>query len=280
MAFVRRFSPVCKLNALFNEIRVNRSAPTLKATLKTTTVGCAESGWLQKLLVRKIEPGTEPHSRLLSDSDFVYELQIHDVKPGLVDEYLKNYENYVGELKNKDKTYELVGSWKVDIGDEDQMVHIWRFDSGFSDASKILKLLKTDDSLSKLVKQQTQYLRQRQNQLMMSFSFWGHPEPCVRNSMYELRSYVLKPGTMIEWGNNWSRGIHVRQNKVAGFFSQVGQLYMAHHLWHYTDLQNRKDVREDAWSKPGWDEIVAYTVPLIREMRSRWMVPNSFSPIR
>ena len=27
----------------------------------------------------------------------------------------------------------------------------------------------------------------------------------------------------------------------------------------YADLAARKDVREEAWRKPGWDEIVAYT---------------------
>lgn len=56
-----------------------------------------------------------------------------------------------------------------------------------------------------------------------------------------------------------ARGINFRSNQVAGFFSQIGQLYMVHHVWHYKDLQSRKDVREDSWTKPGWDEIVAYT---------------------
>lgn len=41
-------------------------------------------------------------------------------------------------------------------------------------------------------------------------------------------------GTMIEWGNNWARGINFRQtNNVAfaGFFSQIGRLYNVHHIW-------------------------------------------------
>lgn len=39
---------------------------------------------------------------------------------------------------------------------------------------------------------------------------------------------------MIEWGNNWARGINFRQtNNVAfaGFFSQIGRLYNVHHIW-------------------------------------------------
>lgn len=31
----------------------------------------------------------------------------------------------------------------------------------------------------------------------------------------------------------------------------------------YDDFQNRKDVRENAWRKPGWDEVVAYTGKLL-----------------
>ena len=46
----------------------------------------------------------------------------------------------------------------------------------------------------------------------------------------------------------------------------------------YSDLQSRKETREAAWRKPGWDECVAYTVPLIQQMHTRIMVPLPFSP--
>ncbi|GBN94583.1 Protein NipSnap, partial [Araneus ventricosus] len=138
-----------------------------------------------------------------------------------------------------------------------------------------------DQELKALSKDLVKNIISRNNQYMLPFSFWGDPEPQDRNSMYEMRSYVLKPGTMIEWGNNWARGINYRKRTaVAGFFSQIGQLYMVHHIWTYKDLLSRKEIREAAWRKPGWDECVAYTVPLIREMRSRWLRPCSFSPIK
>lgn len=46
----------------------------------------------------------------------------------------------------------------------------------------------------------------------------------------------------------------------------------------YKSLQDRKESREAAWRAPGWDECVAYTVPLIREMHCRILRPTSFSP--
>lgn len=82
-------------------------------------------------------------------------------------------------------------------------------------------------------------------------------------------------------------------------------------LWNlgYKSLQDRKESRESAWRAPGkfkfscksglqiykfhslislflifkkiiagWDECVAYTVPLIREMHTRILKPTKFSP--
>lgn len=263
--------------------------PPLYTSLRTLScTPCQHSstsggeGWFSKLLhVRKIEPTKDSHSKLLSDTEQVYELQIHDVKPDSVDPYLVGYEKWVETLQRKSEPTKLVGSWRVEIGNQDQFVHIWRYTKGYPNAAEAMQLCHSDKELLDIHKDIVNCVISRSNQYMLPFSFWGHPEPQVRNSMYEIRSYVLKPGTMIEWGNNWARGINFRKNNaVAGFFSQIGQLYMVHHIWWYKDLQFRKETREAAWRKPGWDECVAYTVPLIREMRSRWLRPVPFSPIK
>ncbi|CAG2060546.1 unnamed protein product [Timema podura] len=115
-------------------------------------------------------------------------------------------------------------------------------------------------------------LRSRHLQYLLSFSYWPPVVAREGPNIYEIRSYRLKPGTMIEWGNNWARAINYRRNNdepFAAFFSQIGR---------YKDLQARKETRESAWRSPGWDECVAYTVPLIREMHSRVLHPTSFSP--
>ena len=47
--------------------------------------------------------------------------------------------------------------------------------------------------------------------------------------MYELRSYHLKPGTMVEWSNYWAKAIKLRDYQhteaYMGLFSQIGELY-------------------------------------------------------
>ncbi|NWW75262.1 NIPS1 protein, partial [Climacteris rufus] len=132
-------------------------------------------------------------------------------------------------------------------------------------------------------KERSRMLLSRRNQLLLEFSFWNEPHPRQGPNIYELRTYKLKPGTMIEWGNNWARAIKYRQENqeaVGGFFSQIGELYVVHHLWAYRDLQSREETRNAAWRKRGWDENVYYTVPLIRSMESRIMIPLKISPLQ
>ncbi|NWW29904.1 NIPS1 protein, partial [Panurus biarmicus] len=160
-------------------------------------------------------------------------------------------------------------------------------------------------------KERSRMLLSRRNQLLLEFSFWNEPQPRQGPNIYELRTYKLKPGTMIEWGNNWARAIKYRQENqeaVGGFFSQIGELYVVHHLWAYRDLQSREETRNAAWRKRGWDENVYYTgewdphllwgppghagdplasplsfpspVPLIRTMESRIMIPLKISPLQ
>lgn len=70
--------------------------------------------------------------------------------------------------------------------------------------------------------------------LLLIFPFLWQIESRKGTNIYEVRNYVLKPGTMIEWGNNWARAISYRRENeeaFAGFFSQIGRLYNVHHIW-------------------------------------------------
>lgn len=247
----------------------------------TSSVQDSNEGWFSKLLVRRIEPTKESHSRLLSDKEIIYELQTHNVRPDSSEKYLDNYQQSVQLIDAHKLNYELVASWTVELGDLDQALHLWRYTGGFATIDSAKKKLAQDKDFVALQKERGKLLRSRHLQYLLAFSYWPLIEPRAGSNIYEMRSYNLKPGTMIEWGNNWARAINYRRNNneaFAAFFSQIGRLYNVHHVWCYKDLQARKETREAAWRSPGWDECVAYTVPLIREMHSRILAPTSFSP--
>lgn len=82
--------------------------------------------------------------------------------------------------------------------------------------------------------EQGKVVRSRHLQYLLAFSYWPQIKKRDPKNIYEIRSYALKPGTMIEWGNNWARAINYRKNNdesFAGFFSQIGRLYNVHHIW-------------------------------------------------
>lgn len=261
-----------------------RSPKTADANVsQPATEESKRESWLSKLLVRKIETGSESHSSKLSDKETVYELQLHSVKPEYMETYLKEFRTFVGMISSWNTGAELSGSWTVEVGDLDEAVHLWKFDHGYPALNRHKFLLRTNQEFIDFKKSRNMMLRSRKNQILLAFSFWPEIQPRPAANIYELRSYVLKPGTMIEWGNNWARGLKFRRannEPVAGYFSHIGDLNTVHHLWAYESLQSRKDVREAAWSRPGWDECVAHTVPLIRHMTSRILIPTPFSPLQ
>ncbi|KAK9753083.1 nipsnap [Popillia japonica] len=249
-----------------------------------STTPAKNDAWLSKIFVRKIEPTKESHSRMLSDKEIVYSLQTHLFRADSKQAYLNNVKNTVELIKSQEplsQAVELVGSWTVNVGDQDQALHLWSFKGGFEKIDSANEILSSNEDYTKLWDEQGKLVRSRHLQYLLAFSYWPQIKLRKPKNIYEIRSYALKPGTMIEWGNNWARAINHRQNNdeaFAGFFSQIGRLYNVHHIWCYEDLQARRETRESAWRSPGWDECVAYTVPLIREMHCRILVPTDFSP--
>ena len=121
----------------------------------------------------------------------------------------------------------------------------------------------------------------------MPFDFWPMAEDRKTGShIYEMRSYHLKPGTMIEWGNYWARAIRMRDYKHSeaflGMFSQIGSLYNVKHIWCYDSLADRKEAREAVWQKQQqqWRRVIEGTMPLIQDMSSKVMVSLDYSPTK
>jgi len=272
-------------SALSNAIRQSDAACTLQVRClhSSPSLQGDDEGrsWFSKLT--KPSKPDQSHSMALASKETVYEMQFHGVKPEYMEDYLGQFGNFQQLMKDKETGAELVGSFTVEIGDQDEAVHIWQYPGGYPVLHNFNTVYRSDKDFIEFRKKRNQMLRYRRNQILLAFSFWPPVQAREGSHIYELRSYTLKPGTMYEWGNCWSRGIRNRgtnNEAVCGFFTQIGELSNVEHLWAYEDLQTRKETREAAWSRPGWDEVVSYTVPLIRHMKSRILIPTPFSPLQ
>ncbi|XP_026866436.2 protein NipSnap homolog 1 [Electrophorus electricus] len=245
-------------------------------------------GWLRSLFAYDIKKDArkDAHSSLLAKkaTSGLYEIQFHNVKPECLEAYNNLSDEVHRELhSNADYPCEVAGSWNTWYGEQDQAVHLWRYYGGYPVLTECLNKLRLSKAYLEFHRERSKMLISQRNQLLLEFSFWNQPVPRTGPNIYELRTYRLKPGSMIEWGNHWARAIKYRQNNneaVGGFFTQIGELYVVHHLWAYTDLQSREETRNSAWLKEGWDASVHYTVPLIQSMESRILVPTKTSPLQ
>uniref|UniRef100_A0A671X4Z7 Nipsnap homolog 2 n=1 Tax=Sparus aurata TaxID=8175 RepID=A0A671X4Z7_SPAAU len=227
--------------------------------------GFREDSWFKSLFVRKVDPRKDAHSHLLAkkEDNNLYKIQFHNVKPECLDAYNELCEDVLPSI-HADPEYpcELVGTWNTWYGEQDQAVHLWRYRGGYPALTEVMNKLRQNKKFMDYRNERGKMLLSRRNQLLLEFSFWNEPVPRPGPNIYELRSYQLRPGTMIEWGNYWARAIEIRQQNqeaVGGFFSQIGSLYTVHHLWAYKDLQSRENIRNAAWQRDGWDEVVYYT---------------------
>lgn len=118
---------------------------------------------------------------------------------------------------------------------------------------------------------------------MQEFSFWPTTPPRELGGLFELRSYTLHPGNLLEWETHWRKGLKARREVMEGvgaWFVQIGDLNTVHHLWQFANLEERRLRREQSWGVEGWSDTVHKTVPLIQTMKSKVLVPMPWSPVR
>jgi hypothetical protein len=240
-------------------------------------------------------------SQVLARGKYVHSIEFHDVKPECVGEYVALVGEWYPRVANSAETkVHLVGSWRTEVGDCDTFgeyprkhyrkprkpnssftVHIWEyqryqgFHASMNTISQNPQYPDFDKKLRKLISG-------KRTSLMQEFSFWPTTPPRQLGGLFELRSYTLHPGNLLEWETHWRRGLKARREVMEGvgaWFVQIGDLNTVHHLWQFADLEERKIRREKSWGIEGWAETVHKTVPLIQEMKSRILVPMPWSPV-
>ena len=231
------------------------------------------------------QSAAKSHSKVLAENSRLYELIIHDLKPECVSEYWPLAEQHLTRISvDEQLPVSLVGSWGTLIGKNlDQAIHILAYEDAYKGKTHVLQALSRDKEWQRFTQESGKLLNKRKSSLLYEFTFWPEIVPTNRQWIFELRTYNLKSGSLIEWGQAWRQGILYRgsnEEAVHGWFAQIGQLHTVYHLWTYPDLPQRRDTRQLAWNTPGWDDCVINTVPLILTMDTAILSPAPFSPLK
>jgi hypothetical protein len=221
-------------------------------------------------------------SAKIARGKYVHSIVYHQVEPKHVDEYVSLIgEWYPKMAQSKELNVHLVGSWRTEIGDCDTFIHVWEYPryQGYHEA---LYASTHHQEFSNFERKVRQLISGKRSSLMQEFSFWPTSPPRHLGGIFELRSYTLAPGNLLQWEQQWRRGLKARREVMEGvgaWYCQIGDLNTVHHLWQFANLEERKRRREKSWSVEGWGETVHNTLPMIQKMQSRIMVAMPWSPV-
>lgn len=223
-------------------------------------------------------------STQLMRGKYVHELVTHRVLPSKAVEYLDLVTNVYPKMAEDTRNdVHLVGSWRLVVGDMDTYIHIWEY-RGYTGFHRTQNKFHENELYLDFLSKLRTYVRSRESNLMQEFSFWGGTAaPRKLGGIFELRTYDLQAGRLLEWEQHWKKGIECRRQVMepcGAWFTQLGTLNRVHHLWQFGDLEHRKLSREKCWELPGWAETTHETVKLVNHMESNIMVPLPFSPLK
>jgi hypothetical protein len=78
------------------------------------------------------------------------------------------------------------------------------------------------------------FLKGRSSQLNQEFAFLPTSPPHAEGGIFELRSYQLKPGTLLEWENTWYAIFILDSSLLTGVLlgeEELKQEESGYHLW-------------------------------------------------
>ncbi|PVU95238.1 hypothetical protein BB561_001958 [Smittium simulii] len=251
---------------------LSKQAPIIVSTRPFTTEEAPNTkqkpsadskGFISQLIYGDKQTNSEQlSSNVFARDKYEHEIITHKVKSGCMDEYLKLVAEFYPGFSNKlHHKVSLSGSFSTLVGKLDNVIHIWQY-SGNDAVQQIWDIKRNDPEFKHKVTKIQSLVETRSNQLVQELSFCPTSPPIVTNGIYELRSYLIKPGKFLEWQEKWQISIRQRSNlgKLKGaWYSKEGKLNQVHHIWAYDSLAERKKSRKYAWLDKGWAQSVQST---------------------
>ena len=226
----------------------------------------------------------------------IYDFRVYTLNPGATPDYMEGVRELGLPIRQRHGVT-LSGWYHSDIGDLNQVVHIW----GFNDL-KHMKEAKAavyadPDWTGKYVPRNRGLIQAQKTYLMNSPSFaptypiHGEAEPGSedakkRNEMvYDFRMYTFKPGAVPEYMAAVEEvGVPIRKRhgvKLAGwFYSDVGELNQVVHIWAFDNPQHLIEAKAAVAADPDWQgKYIPRVGGLLTAQKVSLMKSTDFAPV-
>jgi hypothetical protein len=200
----------------------------------------------------------------------LYEFVTVEVRPGAVVEAVKRIGQAApaGAVRSR-----LLGFWTTEIGRVNELISLW----SAPDGAPVSDGLALGDWLGDI----HDVITRIQVERFRLFPFMRHIEAGSHGGVYELRSYLLKPGTTQETIDLWAEALPSRaalSKPLGAFYAVGGALQKFVHIWPYDSADHRQRTRDRAIAEGVWPPKGGAARLLFQE--NSLLVPTSFSPLR
>jgi len=203
----------------------------------------------------------------------IYEFRTYTLKPRSMPEFLKTF----GEaLTGREEFSKLTAFWLTEIGPLNQVIHVW----GYEDTSARSRIRAEAAAAGKWPPKTGHLIVDMKSEIMIPASCSPELKPAEIGPYFEMRSYIIKPGSAPKMDERWAEFLPGRvamSPLVGAFTSDIGDLNQWVHIWAYNSLDQRMAVRDKAkaegiWPPPGDSPVI--------HQESKIMLAAPFSPIR
>ncbi len=218
----------------------------------------------------------------------IYDFRMYTLKPGCTPDYMTAVKELAFPIRQR-YGIKLAGWYYSDIGELNQVVHIW----GYRDHAHLregrAQFTSDPDWTGKYVPRITPLIETQRTHLMVSPDF--APEPGSGsakpgNSMvYDFRIYMVKHGTIpdyIEAVRDLGLPIRLRYGvKLAGWYTpDLGELNKIVHIWAYRDHAHMKEARAQVYADPDWaGKYVPRVQKHLISQQNYLMLSPDFAPV-
>ncbi|XP_032745818.1 protein NipSnap homolog 3A-like isoform X1 [Rattus rattus] len=211
-----------------------------------------------------------------------YEFCTYYLKPSNVEEFLYNFKKNV-HLRTAHS--ELVGYWSVGFGGRlNTVFHIWKYDSYAQRAAVYKALAKDNDWQERFLIPNLPFIDKQESEItyLVPWCKLGTPP---KEGVYELATFMMKPGGPALWGDAFERAVNAHANQgyvklIGVFHSEYGLLNRVHVLWWVEDADRRAAGRHQAHEDPKVVSAVRESVNYLDTQQNMFLIPWSFSPLK
>ena len=204
----------------------------------------------------------------------IYEIRTYQIEPGSLAEVEKRF----AEAYDYRKKYsELTGFFHTEIGPLNEIIHIWHY-KDLADRARVRADASKDANWPPKI---GEFIRTQDAEIVNGFPFINHPQAGKLGPYYELRYYELRPGKLPETAKGWESKIADRAKLSPIVFAgpvEFGRANGFVHIWAYSSMDNRMQVRDDARKKGVWPPPGGGDRLLTQE--NKILLPSAFSPLQ